>query len=201
MKQQVRIFFIKTHEHYSDPELISLWQQGDEKAFDCLYKRYVVFLVNTAAKKIRSVETAKELVQDVFMNVYLLRDQLQTTASLKSYLFTALRNKIFNYYRNEFRKKKNEQNGYHNLHVVANTIHNEYEVKELQLQLQEVIQELPPQCRKVFLLSREEQLSHKEIAERLNISPNTVDQHLQKALRLLRAAVGTVLLLLLWARW
>ncbi|HVT86389.1 MAG TPA: RNA polymerase sigma-70 factor [Chitinophagaceae bacterium] len=191
---------MKTYHHYNDPELIALWQQGDEKAFDCLYKRYVVYLINIAAQKTDSLDTAKELVQDVFLSVYQRRDELHTTSSLKSFLYVALKNKIFNHYRNLFSKWKHERNASNQLRVVTNNLHDEYEAKELELQLHEIIQELPPQCRKVFLMSREEQLSHKEIAERLNISPNTVDQHIQKALRILRSSAGGVLMVVWWMR-
>jgi RNA polymerase sigma-70 factor (family 1) len=164
-----------------------------------LYKRYVVLLTNVAAKKVQSIETAKELVQDVFMSLYLRRDHLHTITSLKSYLFTALKNKIFSYYRKEYSQKR-KNNGYHKLQIVTSNLNDEYEAKELQLQLQEKIQELPPQCKTVFLMSREEQLSHKEIAERLHISPHTVDKHIQKALRILRASFGSVMMVVLWMR-
>lgn len=63
-------------------------------------------------------------------------------------------------------------------------------MKELQTYLKARIAELPPQCRTVFLLSREAQLSNKEVAEKLNISVNTVEQHMRKALRILRASLG-----------
>jgi RNA polymerase sigma-70 factor (ECF subfamily) len=139
-------------------------------------------------------------VQDVFLSVYQRKDELHTTSSLKSFLYVALKNKIFNHYRNLFSKWKHERNASNQLRVVTNNLHDEYEAKELELQLHEKIQELPPQCRKVFLMSREEQLSHKEIAERLNISPNTVDQHIQKALRILRSSVGGVLMVVWWMR-
>lgn len=191
---------INTDQQHTDPELITRWQKGEEKAFDTLYKRYVVYLVNIALQKTGSVETAKELVQDVFLSLYLRKDHLQTIASLKSYLYTALQNKVYNHYHKESVKQRYEQSAARNLRVVTNDLQDEYEAKELKKQLQEKINRLPPQCRKVFLMSREEQLSHKEIAERLNISPNTVDQHIQKALRILRSSVGGMLMVAWWIR-
>lgn len=65
----------------------------------------------------------------------------------------------------------------------------DYKSKELQSIIKEVINQLPPKCRKVFLMSREEQMPYKEIASQLNISINTVDQHIQKALRKLRTYI------------
>ncbi len=175
--------------------MIALWQAGDEGAFDALYKRYVVYLVNTAVQKTDSLDNAKELVQDVFLSLYLRRKELQTTISLKPYLFTALKNKIYNHYYKQLSRVKYEKSVANDLRIVTNNLQDDYEAKELNRQLQEKINELPPQCRTVFLMSREEQLSYKEIAERLNISVNTVDQHIQKALRILRSSVGGSLLL------
>ena len=152
----------------------------------------MAYLVNIANQKVESIDTAKEIVQDVFMNLYLRRNYLQVTSSLKAYLFTALQNKIYNHYRQQLSRNKHENNAGNNLKVVTDHPQDDYDAKELQELLDEKINELPPQCKKVFLMSRNEQLSHKEIAERLNISPNTVDQHIQKALKILRASVAAV---------
>lgn len=186
---------IKTYHLNTDPELIALWQAGDERAFDALYKRYVVYLVNIAVKKTDSLDNAKELVQDVFLSFYLRGKELQASNSLKPYLFTALKNKIYNHYYKQLSREKYEKTVANDLRIVTNNLQDDYEAKELNRQLQEKINKLPPQCRTVFLMSREEQLSYKEIAERLNISINTVDQHIQKALRILRSSVGGSLLL------
>lgn len=165
-----------------------------------MYKRYVGYLVNVAVQKTDSADTAKELTQDVFLSLYLRKNDLETIHSLKAYLTTALKNKIFNHYERQLNKQKYEKSVATNLRIVTNDLQHDYEAKELNQLLQEKIQELPPQCRKVFLMSREEQLSHKEIAERLNISPNTVDQHIQKALKILRASVGGMLMVAVWMR-
>lgn len=158
------------------------------------------FLVNTAVVKVESIETAKELVQDVFLSLYLRKNELHTIHSLKAYLSTALKNKIYDHYQRELRKKKYEKSVGVNLRIITNDLQDEFEAKELNELLQEKIKSLPEQCRKVFLLSREEKLSHKEIAERLNISPNTVDQHIQKALRILRTSVSGMLMVAWWMK-
>ena len=74
--------------------------------------------------------------------------------------------------------------------TVTDAVNEDLDSKQLHQRLQEGIAQLPPKCKAVFLLSREDHLSHKEIAERLHISINTVDQHIQKALRLLRETVN-----------
>jgi RNA polymerase sigma factor (sigma-70 family) len=92
-----------------DAELIQLWVNGDEAAFDTLYRRYVVRLLNTAFQKTNSREMAQELVQDVFMELYLHRAKITIHTSLQGYLFTILRNKIFNHYRHQLVQKKYRQ--------------------------------------------------------------------------------------------
>lgn len=189
---------IKNYQNDSDPELISLWKKGDEKAFECLYKRYVLYLTNIATKKTTSIDIAKDCVQEVFLSVYHRKDELQTTTSLKSYLYTALQHKIYNHYQKVLTRTKYENAASLDLKIVGNNLNEEYESKELEKQIQQKILNLPPQCRKVFLMSREEQLPYKEIAKQLNISVNTVDQHIQKALRILKNTVGRMAHLFFW---
>lgn len=183
-RQQLAKF--DSYNQHGDAELIQLWLNGDEAAFDTLYRRYLVRLLNTAFQKTNSRELAQELVQEVFMELYLHRSTIEIHTSVQGYLFTILRNKIFNYYRHELVQKKYRQfitlrGEQHTPDSGANL-----EGKELQHKLNILIQQLPPQCRTVFLLSREGQLSNKEIADRLNISINTVEQHIRKARRVLR---------------
>jgi RNA polymerase sigma-70 factor (family 1) len=174
----------------SDAELIQLWVNGDEAAFDTLYKRYVVRLLNTAFQKTNSREMAQELVQDVFMELYLHRAKITIHTSLQGYLFTILRNKIFNHYRHQLVQKKYRQFVVQRGEQLAHDSGKALEGKELQDKIRVLVQELPVQCRTVFLLSREQQLSNKQIADQLNISVNTVEQHIRKARRILREALG-----------
>jgi RNA polymerase sigma-70 factor (family 1) len=175
---------------YGDAELIQYWLKGNETAFDTLYKRYLVRLLNTAFQKTNSRELAQELVQETFMELYLHRHRLEIHTSLQGYLFTILKNKIFNYYRHELVQKKYRQfvESRGEQHSIDSG--KALESKELQDRIAALIQQLPSQCRTVFLLSREGLLSNKEIAEQLNISVNTVEQHIRKARRLLREALG-----------
>jgi RNA polymerase sigma-70 factor (ECF subfamily) len=163
---------------------------GDEAAFDTLYRRYAVRLLNMAYQKTNSNELSKELVQEVFMELYVHRANVEVHTSLQGYLHTILQHKIFNYYRHSAVREKYRQfmlqrGGQH-----AADPGKKLESKELQARIAGLIQQLPDQCRTVFLLSREEQLSNAAIAERLHISVNTVEQHIRKARRLLREALG-----------
>ena len=181
---------INNYIKYSDPELISLWKNGEEIAFECLYRRYVLYLTNIAIKKTSSIDIAKDCVQEVFLSIYHRKNELQTTISLKAYLYKALQHKIYNHYQKLLARTKHEQAATLNLSIVGNYLNDELDSKDLEKVIQEVISIMPPQCRRVFLLSREENLSYKDIAKQLNISINTVDQHIRKALRILKNSVG-----------
>lgn len=183
-------FPINTLPYDSDHSLISLWQQGEEFAFDQLYKRYVIQLLKLIARKTGSEETARELTQDIFLAVYQQKKELHLIEHFKAYLFTLAKNKVFNYYRHELVKHK-----YHTQILLNDNriiIDEGNEILENKEQLQIIhnqIEKLPPKCREVFKLSRQENLTYKGIAQRLNISENTVDQHIRKALGILRSAL------------
>ncbi len=179
--------FIKRLANYTDQELIQLWQQGHLQAFDVLYERYYIKLVNIAWKKTGDPQIAQELAQDVFVALYKQLPKLKPEISLDGYLYISLRNRVFNHHRSLLVQEKRQHQSTYNLIPVRNTASCEpLEAKELELEINKKIHSLPPQCRTVFLLSREERLTNKQIAERLNISVNTVEQHMRKAIAFLR---------------
>lgn len=152
-----------------------------------------------AYKKTGDLEASQEMVQDIFVGLYKQVSSLHAHTILENYLFIALRNRVFNYHRQLLVQWKKEQTLRDGLVVNIPENDQRLELKELEASLQAKIQLLPPQCRTVFLLSRQENLSNKEVAERLNISVNTVEQHMRKALRILRTSLGDELaLLLIW---
>lgn len=110
--------------------------------------------------------------------------------NFKAYLYAIAKNKIFSYYRHELVKQKYQRSVLSgDAEIMTDDLAQITECKELQQLILDKIEELPPKCKEVFKLSRQQHLSHKAIAERLNISENTVDQHIQKALRVLRTAL------------
>lgn len=132
-------------------------------------------------------------MQDVFISLFQLRESLDPEISVRAYLYVALKNRILNHYRHQSVQKRYEQYiAQQQLHV-SDSISSNYHGKELELQINAEIKKLPLQCRTVFLLSREEELPYKEIATHLNISVNTVEQHMRKALRILRASMSNYL--------
>ena len=173
---------------FSDKNLIRLWQKGHLMAFDIFYRRHVVQLVNFAAQK-TDRDTAKELVQDVFLDFFQKRDLIKPEEAVKAYLYGMLKHKIYNHYRqNKVALKYQEYLYQHPVNAHQGT-ESQVAQKELRTALQQNIDKLPPKCREVFKLSREEHLPHKEIAFKLNISVNTVEQHMRKAINRLKISL------------
>lgn len=170
----------------ADEALFNLIKNGDREAFSVLYRKYWPALLDAAYRRLKSVEVAQELVQDLFVSFYLKRNTLEVKESLSAYLHTALKYKVLNQIRADIVRNKYHQ---HTLSSPA-SVHADpseiYQIRELQQQYEKAISELPEKCREVFLLSREENLSHQQIATQLGISVNTVEKHIGKALKIMR---------------
>ncbi len=176
----------------TDDELINRLKQGDKKALTNLYNSYWKPLFISSYNLLKNKETCEEIVQDVFVDLWRNKDNLQIKISLKSYLYACVRYKVFS----EFRKHKiirvelleNLNKRFQYATPETKIMH-----KELVDQINVVVETLPEKCKRVYKLSRDEQLSHKEIASKLNISVKTVENHITNALRILRKSLGNIL--------
>lgn len=173
----------------SDLELLRSWQNGSDTAFELIYKRHAPVLLAHAMRKTNDRAISEEFVQDTFMVLHKQRRCVLNIKLLPAYLYIILKNKVLDHYRHEAALRKYEQ-----FLLARNDVQQSYnelslETKELERYINSNIENLPQQCKKVFKLSREQQLSNKEIAHQLNISENTVEQHMRKALRLLRTSL------------
>lgn len=176
-----------TQPSISDEVLLTRMRQDDAKAFSLIYDRYWEGLFITAIKALRGREEAEDVVQDVFLSLWNRRQELDIRESLGAYLQTSIRYKAIHYI-----EKNITRRDYLALLTEASVDHLpamaelQLALKEVQSTIQEVIGAMPPKMREVYELSRQEQLTHKEIAERLGISPETVKKHIQHALQLIR---------------
>lgn len=174
-----------------DIELFQLLKQDDMNAFEEVYERYFIPLLNSSFKRLRSREDALEIVQDIFVQLYLKRQQIGHTYNLPGYLQMMLKNKIIDRFREQLSRKKHYQ---YLQQVQPATVQETPEAnmdgKLLEEKINAVIEQLPEKSREVFLLSRTNNLSHQAIAERLNISVSTVEKHIGKVLKMLRQQVA-----------
>lgn len=169
----------------SEKELIILLKNGDEKAFTTLYRLYWSKVYNFSRLYLSSITEVEEVVQEVFVKVWETRDFLRADDNFKGYLFIITRNLIFN----QFRKSFNE-NAY-KLTVLSAAMdyydmEDELSAADLKEFIKRMVGELPPRQQEVFKMSRDEHLTYKEIATRLNISEKTVERHINEAIKFLK---------------
>lgn len=172
---------------WTDDILLDLIRLEDDRAaFSELYLRYWKVLTNIAYKRLKSEETAEEAVQNVFISLFLRRQTLQLTTTLEAYLKTALKYQTFKTYRAQqlYYRHLDEMIAGHDIEPPSadQMIDN----KILRARIYEVAEKMPEKCREVFLMSRFEQLSHQDIADKLDISVSTVKKHITKAMNILR---------------
>ena len=178
--------------NFPDESLLVLLKKGDVAAFEELYNRYWSKLYSNAYNRIRVSEVAEEIVQDFFTSVWINRETLSVHSSFNNYTYTAIRNLVFKYYQKEYNSKKYEEA--RKLELIESDFSTEQliELNDLKKVLDHEVESLPPKCRGVFNLSRKEYKSNKEIAAILEISEKTVENHITKALKVLRLSVKDI---------
>jgi len=169
-----------------DSELAVLFQQQDRKAFEEIYRRYWHPLFLHAYHILDDEDESQDIIQDIFISFWNKPPTDQIHTSLKSYLYVMVRNKVLNH----IRKNKINANFIQLLSTKLtekdfNTVQ-DIELKELAVLIDSEIDLLPPRMKQVFEMSRKEFLTHKEIAERLGTSEETVKKQITNSLKLLR---------------
>ena len=168
-----------------------------------VFKTYYARLCAYACDYTRQLETAEDLVKDFFLNFWNNREKLEIKTSLSGYLFRSVHNHCINYLTRE--KNKNSEIISDNLYLIELKLKQpltaDYPIgnllaKETEDQILAVIEKLPDQCREIFKLSRFDELSYKKIAEKLNISENTVKVQIYMALKKIKEAIPFILTLL-----
>jgi RNA polymerase sigma-70 factor (family 1) len=173
--------------------LIRQLKQGNESAYEVLFKEYYVRLTIHANKFVEDVDVAKEIVQDLFVSIYEKRESLNINSSLSSYLYRAVRNRSINYINSEKHKTKYAQHLMYTADNSDNSVENMMNKAELELALFSAISELPPKCRMIFKMNRFEGLSNGDIAEQMELSKRTVETQITKALKILRSKLQVYL--------
>jgi RNA polymerase sigma-70 factor (family 1) len=170
------------YKSYGDQELIQLMQDGDERVLIEIYDRYWDKMLAVAYNRLGNQEEAEECVQDVLYKLWKLRgDFFLAKVELVNYLARAIRNQSFNILDRRYRERIKSENYAPVKDINLLSPERQLIIRELQEQIDNSIKALPPQCQVVFKLSRQDGLSNKEIAEKLNLSENTIKSHLKKA--------------------
>lgn len=185
-----------TYSTSTDIELTSLLKKDDRAAYTEIYDRYIYTLLNHAYNKTRNREEAKDAVHEVFAMLWSNRAKLDNVNNISGYLYTSLRNVILNQVAHKGVESKYM---FSLLRFSKEEAETDHRVRENQLSqlIEDEIAALPPKMREVFSLSRKAHLNHKEIAERLQISEQTVSKHITNALKILRLKLGIIAYLIL----
>ncbi len=154
--------------------------------FEVLFRTHYSDLCAYANVYMKDLEAAEELVQEVFYKLWSKRESIEITSSMQSYLFRAVRNSSLNLIkhiniREEYKAHNEREMSYNELEH-----YDQVEASELEQKISKAIEELPTERRKIFIMSRYEGLKYGEIAEKLGISPKTVENQMGKALKYMR---------------
>ncbi|MCW3466135.1 RNA polymerase sigma factor [Chitinophaga nivalis] len=169
------------------PALVAL---GDQTAFTQLFLQYRDRVYTTAYRVTESTMEAEEIVQDVFMKIWTIREELPGIINLEAYIFTIARNLTFNALKRLLRER--ERTGAMPTDgAPAISPEAESNAREFMVVLRQAIDQLPPQQKQVYLLTKEEELTKAQVAERMGISPNTVKSHYDAAVRTIRTYCAT----------
>lgn len=166
---------------------------GNEIIFKMIMDNWYPRLFNFARGYLNNEENTKEVLQDVFLQLWDNRRKLAANTFLNAYLFTLTRNRCIDLIRKErlmlqFRSDKKEEylRLTENFHALSDQILDNIFAAEIQAVIDNTVNELPEQCSRVFKLSRSEGLKNHEISSTLNISEKTVESHITKALKIIR---------------
>lgn len=167
---------------------------NDQQAFQQLFKKFFTSLFAFSSSIVKVKEIAEEIVEDVFLKLWINRKNIINISNIRVYLYIAVKNHSLNYINRNCNKKNIELN---NLDVVCGELSSNPEdlmiVSEMLLAINKAIHELPPKCRIVYKLVKEDGLQYKDVAEILSISPRTVENHIALALRRIAAALNVEL--------
>lgn len=172
---------------YTDCELVSRLNNDDTGAFDLIYSKYSVNLYRFAYKYLRSKEESEELVQAVFMKIWEIRKTLKAESSFKSFLYTIVYNEICNLFR---KRKYNEEFARDTIYmnkISSRESEDRIDFKSLLARVERIIEKLPEKQKLIFLKSRSEGKTSKEIAEEIGLSPGTVDNYISESLKFIRS--------------
>ena len=168
-------------------DLFIVINKSRKSAFTAFYTNFFQKLLLTSDKYVKDIFVAEEIVQNVFLKIWESPECLEDIKSIKPYLYTAVINASISY----INRQKNIEK--HHIKIAANLTEEYFldldEDNDLIILLHNEIEKLPPQCKKIFKLNRFDRLKYREIANQLNLSERTVENHIAHALKVLRIAM------------
>lgn len=183
--------FMLTNIQQSDEVLVKRLHSDDASAFAELYNRHWEKMILHVVRVLGSKEDAFDIVQEVFVSIWKRRHELDITGPPEAYLLRSVRNIAIRYIEKDI-TRNNYLQSLSAAYPFEMDPSSTYEFKELQLQVDKAVAELPSKMQEVYILSRRDKLSYKEIASHMRIAENTVKKQLSNALKSLRAAFSKI---------
>jgi RNA polymerase sigma-70 factor, ECF subfamily len=176
----------KEIDNFDDNLLVTRIRQDDKNAFKTLYNRYSKKIYFFSLKHLGNSVEAEELVQSIFISVWEKRKSLDPGNSIKSYIYKAAVNYIYNYLKKKAIHARFIESQINKGEAFSNQTYEQVFFHDLERSLSSVFETLPSQQQKIFRLCREEGLTHDEIARRLDLSIRTVENQMYRAIKTIR---------------
>ncbi len=179
----------KQYHKCTDVVLTDLLRGGDRHAFTEIYNRYWTIMYVHVYKMLRDEEEAKDIIQEIFSNLWLKASHIKSSHNVSGLLYTAARNRVFNLIEQSRVRGDYVQSIAAFTHQVDPNTVDRVDEKQLIAVIEYEIQNLPPKMRQIFEMSRKDDLSHQEIATKLNLSYQTVKKQVQNALKIIKPKI------------
>lgn len=177
---------MSTHKSYEDL-LISKLKEGNKQAFELLYEKYSGKLYNSISLMLYDKDLAKDITQSTFLTIWEKRSLLDSRKNFSAYLYTIARNLVYKETERLILKNKYIESGKEEISMFENsTIEDDLNSRYIENKIRELIDDLPEVPKEIFTLKREENLSNKEIAFRLNVTERAVEAHFYRTLKYLK---------------
>jgi len=180
---------MKQQNLYNEYELFQQLTSGDEKAFEQIFHHYFPFIVSFVLKITHTQHTAEEIAQEAFLRLWQRREEFQQISNVRAWLYRVSANLAFDHL-----KKEANHNQLIRFYCQRPGDYDDtekmFDLKQSKAIIADVVNHLPEQQKMAYRLSREEGLNHQEIADKMNISANTVKNHITKALQKIKQAIN-----------
>jgi len=183
---------VKNSNSFDTENVILRLKQDDKSALDLLFEYYYPRLYNFSKSILKIENEIDDILQEVFVKIWLNRQKITTANTFNAYIFTITKNEVLNLIRAN-RKNQTFRDELYKLSVAEEyQLQNSLEFEEIKLVIDRLVSELPEKRRNIFLLSRMNGLSNKEIASQLEISEKTVEDHITHAIRKIKSSMKTM---------
>ena len=185
-----------------DKQLLRRLKEGNKESFRIIFERNAPVFLAFARRLLRDPDVAEDIVQNVFMRLWIARERVDEERNLRNYLMVSVRNEIYGHLRMAFNARREPDSArVAEVEDSAPGLENELSARELERIVEKIVERMPSRRREIFTLSRRQHLSNAEIARQLGLSVRTVEKHIELALAEIRRLLHVSVLLLVTTIW